>query len=211
MSRFPRLLLPAPAAAALASGCSSRPAPQWPELVPGDVAKRAMDEYDKNHDGKIDAEELKASPALLEAMATMDVNHEGSLTEAKIAERVRKWLKGGTIVFNPLVSVSLDGQPLSGATVAFEPETFMGPAYKPTSAVTDAAGTCLPPGDDPKFPGLHVGLYRVRISKKVNGQETLPARYNASTELAREIAEDLPREKKMVLGVFRLSSEAAPQ
>ena len=94
MSRFHRLLLPALAAAALASGCSGPPAPQWPELVPGDVAKRAMDQYDKNHDGKIDAEELKASPALLEAMATMDVNHEGSLTEAKIAERVRKWLKG---------------------------------------------------------------------------------------------------------------------
>ena len=207
MSRFYHLSLAALAAAAIASGCSGRRGPKWPELVPGNVAKRAMDAYDKNHDGKIDAAELKASPALLEAMETMDVNHEGSLTEAKIAERVRTWLKGKTIVFQPAVRVYLDGQPLDGATVIFEPEAFMGPAYKLTSATTDKAGTCLPPGDDPQFPGLHPGLYLVRISKKVNGQEIIPARYNTATELGREIAEDLPRMKQATAGVFRLSSQ----
>ena len=210
MSRFHRLLLAA-IVAALAAGCSGPPSPQWPELVPDDVARRALTQYDKNHDGRIDAEELKASPPLQEAMAMMDVNHEGSLTAAKIAERVRKWLNGGTIVFRPMVSVSLDGQPLEGAAVTFEPEAFMGPAYKPTSAVTDKAGTCLPPGDDPQFKGLHPGLYRVRISKKVNGQETLPACYNTSTVLAREVAADLPRTKRMALGVFRLSSEGTTE
>ena len=211
MRCFPRLLLPALAAAILVSGCFGPSGPKWPELVPADVARRAMDEYDKNHDGKISGEEVKASPALQEAMETMDVGHEGALTEAKIAERVRKWLQATTVVTAPLVSVSLDNQPLEGATVTFEPETFMGPAYKPTSAVTDKTGMCRPAGDDPQFPGLHPGLYRVRISKKVNGQESIPARYNASTELAREVAEDLPRKKKMALGVFQLSSRGKSQ
>ncbi len=206
MRRFHRLLLPL-LAAALVAGCSGPSGPKLPELVPNDVARRATQQYDKNHDGTIDAEELKASPPLLEAMATMDVNRAGSLNEAKIAERVRKWLNGETVVFKPMVLVTLDGQPLEGATVTFEPEAFMGPAYKPTSAVTDKAGTCLPPGDDRQFPGLHPGLYRVRISKQVNGQETIPARYNTATELAREIADDLPREKRLALGVFPLSSE----
>ena len=94
--------------------------------------------------------------------------------------------------------------------MTFEPEAFMGPAYKPTSATTDDAGTCLPPGDDPKFPGLHPGLYRVRISKKVNGQETLPARYNTSTELAPGNRRRPAAGEEVTLGVFRLSSQATP-
>ena len=210
MSRFHRLLLPA-IVAALAAGCSGPPSPQLPELVPNDVARRATHQYDKNHDGTIDAEELKASPPLQEAMATMDVNREGSLNEAKIAERVRKWLNGGTIVFNPMVLVSLDGQPLEGAAVTFEPEAFMGPAYKPTGAVTDKAGTCLPPGDNPQFQGLHPGLYRVRSLEE--GQWAgdpsglLQHVHRAGPGSRRRPA----AEKRMALGVFPLSSEGTTE
>jgi hypothetical protein len=39
-------------------------------------------------------------------------------------------------------------------------------------------------------------LYRIRVSKKVNGREAVPARYNTETELAREIAEDSPSTAK---------------
>jgi len=38
--------------------------------------------------------------------------------------------------------------------------------------------------------GVGLGLYRVRISKKVDGQETIPARYNTETELGVEVAQD---------------------
>ena len=65
--------------------------------------------------------------------------------------------------------------------MTFEPESFLGDEIKPASAVTSMYGDAMPmiaPEDrpDPKLPGgVHLGLYKVRISKIVNGNETIPA------------------------------------
>jgi hypothetical protein len=203
-----RLLRVLAAAALLAGGCSgSLPSPKRPALVPAEVAQRAMAQYDADHDGKIDAQELKKCPALLDAMERMDANHDGALVEEEIAGRVKKWLAAatGTVAILVPVTVFLDDQPLPGATVTFEPEAFMGPAYTASSGVTDKAGNCAPAGDDPTYRGVHPGLYRVTISKKVNGVEVLPARYNTATELGKEVANDLPRANRQF--IFRLTSQ----
>ena len=55
------------------------------------------------------------------------------------------------------------------------------------------------------YPGIYVGLYRVRISKKVDGKETLPARYNTATELGREIAANIRDNRGNV--IFHLTSK----
>ena len=55
------------------------------------------------------------------------------------------------------------------------------------------------------YPGIYVGLYRVRISKKVNGKETLPARYNTETELGREIATNIRDSRGNIM--FHLTSK----
>ena len=206
MKKFGLALLMLGGAALAGGGCSGGPSPpKWPELKPADVAHRAMEQYDANHDGKIDAQEIKKSPALEVAAATMDPGREGFLTEAKIADRVSAWRKSPGPVMTQLATVLLDDKPLDGATVTFEPEKFMGPAYHPTSAVTTKAGNCSPPGDDPEFPGLHLGLYQVTISKKVAGQETIPASYNTQTTLGVEIAPDAPGANSAM--VFRLKSK----
>ena len=36
--------------------------------------------------------------------------------------------------------VNIDGNPLAGATITFEPETFLGPGFKQASATTDERG-----------------------------------------------------------------------
>ena len=55
------------------------------------------------------------------------------------------------------------------------------------------------------YPGnIYVGLYKVRISKKVNGRETLPARYNTQTELGREVATQIRDGRANI--TFRLRS-----
>jgi hypothetical protein len=188
------------------SGCWGSPSvPKGPSVSAGDLAQRIMEQYDANHDKKLDAEEIKKSGALRAAMQSMDPAHEGTLTEEKIARRVNEWLKSGSAVFTSSVTVLLDDKPLEGATVTIEPEECMGPAYKPTSAVTDANGNCAPPGDDPQYPGLHMGLYRVRISKLVEGQETIPDRYNKQTELGLEAGPSTRSWRPT--GVFKLSSK----
>jgi hypothetical protein len=99
--------------------------------------------------------------------------------------------------------VTLDGEPLAGATVTFEPESFLGSDIKSAVAVTtpfgDVAPT-IPPEErpDPKLPGgAQFGLYKVRISKIVNGKETIPAKYNTDTILGQEVSYDDPAMKAM--------------
>ena len=94
--------------------------------------------------------------------------------------------------------LTLNGQPLTGAKVVFEPEPFLGDEIKTAFATSNMLGDVaptIPPEDrpDPKLPGgVHFGLYKVRISKEVNGKETLPERYNRETILGQEVAYDDP-------------------
>ena len=174
-------------------GCSrTPPRPEGPSLDPARIAQGAMAQYDANSDGKLDAEELKQSPPLTEAMETMDADNDGTLTAAEIENRIKAWLDSRVVVITQTTQVTLDGNPLEGATVTYEPEEFFGPAYLPTSAVTDEIGCADVQGHNTRYPGLYLGLYRVRISKEVNGRETLPARYNTDTQLAKEVAPGAP-------------------
>jgi hypothetical protein len=160
-------------------------------LAPAKAAGEAMAAYDTNRDGKIDAQEIKQSPPLMVALETMNQGGNGTLTAEQIKARLQAWLSAGTGIIAGAVTVYLDDKLLEGATVTFDPEPFLGPAYQPYSGVTNQEGNANLKGPDEKFPGIYVGLYRVRISKKVNGKETIPARYNTETILGKEIAADV--------------------
>jgi hypothetical protein len=180
-------------------GCSHYPPrPKQPKLDPAAASQQAMGQYDANKDSKIDAGELKKSPPLCEALETMDTDKDGALTATEIAERIKHWWGSGDRIMVATTEITLDGQPLEGATVTYEPEAFLGPAYQPASAVTDAGGVASILGSDPEYPGLYLGLYRVRVSKQVGGKEILPSRYNAETELAKEIAPDAPSTQRLL-------------
>jgi hypothetical protein len=92
----------------------------------------------------------------------------------------------------------MDGRPLEGAEVTFEPAPFLGDNIKAAVDVTSPAGFAQPsiPADQRPTKdtpaGFQLGLYRVRVSKKVNGQETIPAKYNTETTLGQQIATDDP-------------------
>jgi hypothetical protein len=196
MKLAPYLVL---AMAATLGGCSHvPPRPARPSLDPASAPRAAMDQYDVNHDGKIDSNELKQCPALTQAMDLMDANHDGVLTLDEITARMRQWEDSPAVVLSGSTQVFLDGQPLAGATVTYEPEKFMGPAYQTTSGVTDSAGFADIRGQDSKYPGLYLGLYRVRISKVEGGRESLPSRYNTETILAKEVAPDVPRQRRLL-------------
>ena len=78
--------------------------------------------------------------------------------------------------------------------MTYEPEPFLGDEIKP------AQGTTSPYGDgsatiakedrpDPTTPsGMQLGIYKVKISKKVGDKEMVPAKYNENTILGQEVA-----------------------
>jgi hypothetical protein len=183
---------------AASAGChGSPPPPSRPALVPAEVARRAIEMYDANHDGKIDAEELKKSPALAALAANLGPQAAEGLSGEDLARRAEAWLTSPSALVYQTLVLDLDSRPLAGATVAVEPEECMGPGYQAVTATTDAMGQCCPSGADARYGGLHPGLYRIRVSK-VDGRETIPARYNTQTELGLE-TDPTPRSRSAFL------------
>jgi hypothetical protein len=178
------------------AGCSETPLSlKMPPLDPVAIAKEAIGRYDSNSDGKLDAKELAASPALGALLATVkkhDAGHADSLTAEDIAARVDAWKQSGGVLFSGRTKVTLDGKPLEGALVTWEPEPYLGPAYHPLSGTTNKNGYAYLSPALEDFQGIYVGLYTVRISKKVQGKETIPACYNEKSTLGREVAVDVP-------------------
>lgn len=175
------------------SGCSRFPAaPEKPEISPREAGRAAIAEYDTNSDGNLDGTELKQSPPLQVAKERIDTNGDGLITAEEITNRINYWSDCGVIVMSGSVRITLDGKPLQGATVTFEPEKFLGPGFVPCKAVTDQSGDAYVEGPDPQYPGIYLGLYRVKVSKVVGGRETIPSRYNTETELGFEATNDVP-------------------
>jgi hypothetical protein len=93
---------------------------------------------------------------------------------------------------------TLNGQPLTDAIVTLEPEAFLGYEVKAAFGTTSQFGDASPsiPKEqrpDPSLPGgAHFGLYKVRVSKIVNGKESIPTRYNTETTLGQEVSYDDP-------------------
>ncbi len=157
-----------------------------------------MELYDKDGDGFLAGAELDASPGIKAAMATIDADQDGKVTADEISERIKAWQATRYGVMSLGCVFTMDGQPLAGATVTFEPEPFLGNDIKAGIAETTSTGRILPSIPAEQRPtkdmpaGLQLGLYRVRVSKKVNGQETIPEKFNTETTVGQEISMDDP-------------------
>jgi hypothetical protein len=169
-----------------------------PAISPSGAGAAAVAQYDKNGDGVISGDELNAAVALKAALPRLDTNKDGGVSADEIAERVNAWKAMRSALVSVRCQVTLDGRPMPGVNVVFEPEAFLGDQVKRATAVTNQFGDAAPtiaPEDkpDPKLPGgVHFGLYKVRISKQAGGRETIPARYNTETILGQEVSYDDP-------------------
>jgi hypothetical protein len=187
---------------AAAVSCQRGPAPvKQPYINASQAGKLAMEQYDKDGDGKVAGDELENAPSLKAALKNLDTDGDGAVSADEVTARVNAWKDMKTAMTSVSCRVTLNGQPLGGAKVTLEPEAFLGEAIKAASDTTDVLGSASPtiPKDqrpDPKLPGgVNFGLYKVRISKLVNGQETIPARFNSETKIGQEVSYDDPGTK----------------
>ena len=141
----------------------------------------------------------------------MDTNGDKAVTADEVTARVNAWKEMRTAMTSVHCRVTLDGEPLAGAKIVFEPEAFLGDDIKAAVGETNVYGDAAPavPPEQrgaPNLPGgAHLGLYKVRISKIVNGKETVPARYNSQTILGQEVSYDDPAIKNRSM-IFALKS-----
>jgi hypothetical protein len=164
-------------------GCGG-PAVTVPKYDAERITAAAFELYDKNKDGKLDAEELKACPALAEALANIDKNKDKCIDVAELRERVEGIAKSKTGLVGVRLRIKYGGRPLGGATVNLVPEKFMGDAVKPANGVSDAGGSVTFQIAGTLLQGVSEGYYRVQIESPT---EKLPAKYNSDTMLGKEI------------------------
>jgi len=187
--------LPAAAAAILIlSGCGgAKPAGVRPPSVDADAAgDYALENYDANKDGAIDKGELAAKcPPLAAAMPSYDADSNGQLSREEVVARVTRLYGSGNALLTVDCMVTLDGRPLTGATVRFRPVAMFGDELQPAEGVTDEQGAARPSVTDENLPEdlkgtalMAPGLYHVEIT---HPQRELPARYNTATELGFEV------------------------
>ena len=172
------------------TGCSQHP-PRvlQPSLSPSSAASNAMAEFDSNGDGVLSGQELQAATGLNAAIKRFDKNGDGQLDEAEIEARLNEWVGSRIAIFAPAYIITLDGRPVAGANVQFEPEGFLGDAFQTVSAVTDEGGEVVPAKlEGYPVAGIPLGLYRMRISKLVDGKDIIPEKYNQNTTLGQEVA-----------------------
>jgi hypothetical protein len=174
--------VPVVLSALLTAGCSPK-VPPAPKVDASAAVEQIMAEYDANRDGFLDAQELARVPSLGRCLARWDKNGDGKLSKAEMEEGLAAFLDSGIGLSTVSCKVTLNERPLEGASVVFEPEPFLKGVVKPAKGTTDAKGRARMQVEGVSIPGCQLGLYRVRISKTDMGQEVVPARYNAQTQL----------------------------
>ena len=157
-----------------------------PDFDPQWSATKALEQCDKNSDGQIDPSEAAAAPGLLLAFDQWDTDGNKQISSEEFAERIAKYKAASGSVASAAFQVTYQKKPLEGANVLLEPEAFMGEGFATASGTTDRYGYVTlnrPDMEQGGYPGVYLGLYRVKITKEVDGKELLPAKYNEQTEL----------------------------
>lgn len=148
----------------------------------------AIQEYDKNGDGAIGADEAVGS--IRQAFARLDgavegTTPDGKVTPEEITARINKWKESRVGRMSMQCTVRFRGQPLAGATVRFVPEKFLGEEIQAAEGTSDQNGTAVLSVPDVTPPGVAPGLYKVEIVKP-----GIPPQYNTQTILGQEVAND---------------------
>lgn len=176
----------------IAIGCGGAQSRLGQPGIASDAGQAAMTKYDSNGDGAIDGSELDKVPALKTTLKRVDKNSDGKVTPDEIDERIAAWKKSQVALTRVMAQVRQNGRPLADAHVTLVPESFLGEAIKPAQGTTDSTGAAhLRISSDPDEAGVHLGYYRIEVSKKgPDGKEIVSPQYNTETILGVEITPD---------------------
>ncbi len=156
---------------AIAIGCSDGrgPVEKVASISPDRIANDAISQYDKDGDEALDADELKACPAL--AVAQFDANGDRKVAADELQAKFAQIFAAGAPMANVFCTVTNGRRPLPGVIVTFEPESFMGEGFRAASGQTDGDGrAAIGIADEELLEGqrgaplCQVGIYRVKLS-----------------------------------------------
>ena len=173
--------------------CSPRAGHEGPSWSPSSSAGWALYRYDTDDDDAIGPDELEQSPGLKAALVRADLNGDGNLVREEITARLRVYDECQAYLVRTVCEVTLDGNPLAGATVRFLPDWFIRSTIQRAQGTTDDRGRAVMMIQGASGLGVQPGIYSVEISLEDASREdpeTLPARYYTETTLGYEAAPD---------------------
>ena len=168
------------------SGCSNQP-PRVaaPDIDPAQVARKAIELYDRDQNGLLnDAEFSNAFRALA---ATADENDDAKLSVAEITQRLQEHVDDRVGLQDIGGIVTLNNRPLLDAVVTFTHDPAFEGVLTEARGTTDAVGFVQLSHADSELPGVKPGLYRIEVSKIEQGRELVPARFNKQSQLGIEV------------------------
>lgn len=171
----------------VAAGCSKSGVSQFRTNAPAEATALVLERYDSNKDGKLVAGELAASPGLVDGVGRIDANRDGGFDAAELEARFAAHDQMSDII-GFQVRITANQAPLSGATVTFIPEPFMGEGKQSYVGTTADSGMCYVSGDEVKLPGVPVGFYKVHIVHAASG---------ADVTRGCEVGDDMPSPNRL--------------
>lgn len=171
-------------------GCSGKPSRvDVPDFNPDEIGAQAIEQYDKDGDGKLSVEECQVVKSLGEALSRLDADGDGNLSSAEIAARIAFYHDFKAALVPAYCTVKQKGRPVADAKVTYEPEDFMGPYAIPAYGLTGSGGSTMISIDEehrqsPAHRGAQPGFYRIRITL-ANGNEVTDL--NAGTECSGDL------------------------
>ena len=152
-------------------GSSRGAAVRPPEVDAAASARRALEQYDQDRNGRLSATELQACPAIYQRRERYDSDGDGEISGAELSDYFDKMYAQGAGLVEVTCIVRQNGRPLTGAQVRLIPEEFLGGVVQPATALTDARGAATPAIAADHLPDrlrnlrmMQVGIYRVEIS-----------------------------------------------
>ena len=159
--------------ASVGCGLSKPKAVDVPAYDPGKISSKAMELYDTNKDGKLDADELKACPGMLFSLKgpkSIDTNGDGAIDANEIKARIQAWIDMKVGLTCPIVKfvdkkgkVSKD---VFGKNVTLTPDPVHEGMLKATTPIAvDENGQCSPstPDNIDNLSGMSYGFYTISI------------------------------------------------
>ena len=154
-------------------GCSRGPARIYPPKVDAAAAAAAaVDELDQNDDQLLSSAELKGCPGLFAERQKHDANNDDQLSADEIKAGLGELSRDGiTGLYSLAIRFTLDGGPLTGATIELQPEKFLGGAVRPARGKTSSRGLARPQTEglaESPLPGVQPG------ARDISPSGTLP-------------------------------------
>jgi hypothetical protein len=173
------------------AGCGDPASSQLRSSTPAEAAAKVMELHDANKDGKLSADELEASPALVDGMPRIDSNRDGAIAQGEIQARFEAHGNLSDIIAVQC-QVTKGGAPLVGAEVTLTPEPFMGDGLQSYAGTSAEGGEVAIAGVDVPMPGVPTGYYKVHIVQQAEGVDAM---------LGCEVADDTPSANRLAFDV----------